>query len=400
MKKTIRFEENDKSVTAYLSGIIDSSSAPQVEEELMLQKQDCPLKEVDINAEGLTYISSAGLRVLLKLRKMQNELKIFNVSAEVYEVLEMTGFTKILSVSKLLRKVSVEGCPLLGRGGHGSVYRIDDETIVKVFEDKSTLEMIDREREFSRKAFIYDIPTAIPFDVVKCGEQLGVVYELINARSLAETINLEPQNLERYAEKYAKVFKQINSVETTDEDGFINVKDAYCGIAEKLNFLFNTEEILILCKIISAVPERRTLIHGDFHPQNILVQNEELILIDMGTLSYGHPIFDLAAVYLVMVFSGKEHEETIQRILGMGYDQSLHIWNHMIKTYFETEDSIELEQINKVIAAFSFVKLALSPAQQTNNMNDAMTKQLAAIVRERLLPNADGIIHMLNNLWF
>ena len=43
------------------------------------------------------------------------------------------------------------------------------------------------------------------------------------------------------------------------------------------------------------MPDCSTLIHGDYHANNILVADDELIMIDMGDVSVGHPIFDFLA---------------------------------------------------------------------------------------------------------
>ena len=72
---------------------------------------------------------------------------------------------------KPMREISVEGCELLGKGGNGAVYRLDDETIVKVyFGARNSLEKIKRNRETTRSAFVQGIPTMITFDTVRVGE--------------------------------------------------------------------------------------------------------------------------------------------------------------------------------------------------------------------------------------
>ena len=74
-----------------LKGRIDSNNAAQVEKELMDKLATEGGTSVDIDAEGLEYISSAGLRVLLRIRKARPGMRIYNVNSEVYEILDMTG---------------------------------------------------------------------------------------------------------------------------------------------------------------------------------------------------------------------------------------------------------------------------------------------------------------------
>ena len=113
-----------------LSGRIDSANAAATEQEIASLLDGYTDAALTVDAEALEYISSAGLRVLLRLRKQHSDMKIVNVCLEVYEVFEMTGFTEMMPISKAYRKVSVEGCEVIGQGANGKVYRIDPDTIV------------------------------------------------------------------------------------------------------------------------------------------------------------------------------------------------------------------------------------------------------------------------------
>ena len=183
-----------------LNGRIDSSNAAPVEEELLEKLKDCKTPSVALDAENLEYISSAGLRVILRLRKQFPELKIINASSAVYEIFEMTGFTEMIPISKGYRKLSVEGCEVIGQGANGKVYRLDKDTIVKVYYKADALPDIHRERELARRAFVLGIPTAIPYDVARVGDSYGSVFELLNAKSFSQLIAEEPENLDKYVE--------------------------------------------------------------------------------------------------------------------------------------------------------------------------------------------------------
>ena len=82
-----------------LSGRLDSSTAPEVEEILLqvADRFDC----VILNMAELEYISSAGLRILkllyMALRKKDGELQLRSVNKLVMEVFEMTGFAGLLT---------------------------------------------------------------------------------------------------------------------------------------------------------------------------------------------------------------------------------------------------------------------------------------------------------------
>ena len=116
-----------------LKGKIDSTNAMEFENEIMAALPD------EIDASQLSYISSAGLRVLLKLKKKVDGITVYNVSPDVYDIFSVTGFDQLLNVKKAFRRISVEGKEIIGKGGNGVVYRLDEETIVKVYSPKYSL---------------------------------------------------------------------------------------------------------------------------------------------------------------------------------------------------------------------------------------------------------------------
>lgn len=91
--------EADKTTLA-LSGRLDTTTAPQLE-EVLIPEFDAA-KEITLDFGELAYVSSAGLRVLLKGEKTakskSSKQTLINVSEEIMEVFEMTGFSDVLSI--------------------------------------------------------------------------------------------------------------------------------------------------------------------------------------------------------------------------------------------------------------------------------------------------------------
>ena len=174
-------------LTIKLNGRIDSTNASSVEEDIMKILGENPDLPVTIDCTALDYISSAGLRVLMKTKKAVKDTKLINVAPAVYDILETTGFTELMDIHKVLKTISVKGCEVIGKGAKGTVYRIDKETIVKTFKPGSDISDIEKERKLARAAFVLGIPTAISYDVVNIeGGGYGSVYELLDASNLAD----------------------------------------------------------------------------------------------------------------------------------------------------------------------------------------------------------------------
>ncbi len=189
---------NDNKINITLSGRVDSSNAPDIEKEIWDSVDFNKCDGITVDAEDLQMISSAGLRVILKMRKLCEDFKVIGVSSDVYEVFDMTGFTEMMKVEKAYRKLSVEGCEILGEGSNGVVYRYDPEIVVKVYRNADALNEIERERKLARRALVLGIPTAIPFDIVKVGDTYGSVFELLNSKSSSKLISAEPEIIEIY----------------------------------------------------------------------------------------------------------------------------------------------------------------------------------------------------------
>lgn len=83
-----------------LEGRLDATTSPAVQEALL--KVAGEYADIELNFAQLTYISSAGLRVMLMMQKQVNRtggtLRLSNVSPAVMEVFEMTGFSSILQI--------------------------------------------------------------------------------------------------------------------------------------------------------------------------------------------------------------------------------------------------------------------------------------------------------------
>ena len=347
---------NDKSISRIiLDGRIDSTNA-QLAEKQIFEGIGTGTEKIIIDAENLEFISSAGLRVILKLRKAYKDIEIVGVSPEVYDVFEMTGFTEMLNIQKGYRKLSVEGCEVLGEGSNGVVYRYDPEIVVKVYRNSNALNEIKRERRLARTALILGIPTAIPFDVVKVGDSYGSVFELLNAKSFSKLIAADPGNRDKYIAEFVELLKRIHSTEVNPED-MEDMKSVAIGWAEFLTDYLPAEQSEKLISLIRAVPERHTMIHGDYHTNNVEMQNGEVLLIDMDTLSYGHPVFELASMFLGFVGFGELDHTVTEKFMKLPYETTKYIWHKSLSLYLETEDEERINEVAEKAMVIGYTRL-------------------------------------------
>ena len=93
----INFTKDNEILKVELDGRLDTTTAPEFES--FLGENYDGKGSIVIDCEKLSYISSAGLRVLLSAqKKTKGAMKLINVCELVMEVFEMTGFADILTI--------------------------------------------------------------------------------------------------------------------------------------------------------------------------------------------------------------------------------------------------------------------------------------------------------------
>ena len=343
----MRFELKEKTLILFLEGELNSYNAERVEQEL---EQTIKGKEFDkliLNFANLQYISSAGLRIILKLKQKYNDLAIEDTSLEVYDVFQMTGFTNLIPIKKALKRVYVSGAEVIGEGFFSTVYRIDKDTIIKVFNRTSDPEQIERELRLAKTAFVLGIPTAISFDIVKVDDKLGVRFEMLDCMSLKNVVVKYPEKLKEYVHKYADLLKKITTTECFDPS-IPDIKQFYLQKIEKIKPFLEEKYYLKAKKLIGDIEDRRTFVHGDCHFKNIMVQNGELILIDMDTLSVGHPIFEFAGIYAPYCAFDEDDPGNTKKFFGIDREDAVRLYNALVDLYFGKDDPVIKDKIKLV----------------------------------------------------
>lgn len=349
-------QEKKEFIRIILSGRIDSINASQVEKEVMDQLDGKDNISIELDASGLEYISSSGLRVILRLRKQYHDISITGVNSGIYEILDMTGFTEMMQVVKAYRVVSVDGCEEIGRGANGTIYRIDRDTVVKVYKNADALEDIRHEREMAKLALVLGIPTAISYDVVRVGESYGSVFELLNASSFSRILAEEPEKMDWCVHEYVNMLKKIHS--TAVPGGKLpDMKEKVLGWVEFLQDHLPEDACRKLRTLIEGVPQDDHMLHGDYHTKNLELQNGEVLLIDMDTLAVGHPIFELGFIYGSFVGFSEVDHEVIRRFQGFDHETGIRFWRKSLAAYLGTDDEEKIREVENKARVIAYIRL-------------------------------------------
>ena len=388
MDVTYRIDKDILYIAA--EGRIDASNAAEAEEKIINIKNNNPGKHIVVDADQLEYISSAGLRVILRLRKEEPKLAIINVASDVYEVFDMTGFTDMVTIEKAYKRMCVDGCEFIAKGANGAVYRYDAETIVKTYFAKDALPEIKQERENARRAFVLGINTAIPYGIVRVGDGYGTVTELLNATSVTKLIRNNPDDMSEAAKYYIDMLKSIHAIQV--EDGEVpDMKETALAWADFVADHIPEAQGKKLRALIEAVPKRNTLMHGDYQTNNIMVQNGEPLLIDMDTLCMGHPVFELGSMFNAFVGYSELNHQNMMDFFGYSFETAGRFWNLALRMYLGTEDKAVCQSVAEKAMIIGYTRMLRRAIRRPNEADSPAKIARCKEMLEMLLNKVNSI---------
>lgn len=348
------YNEDLKELKIEVCKRIDSNNSGEFSKELEQLENNYDINSIVLDMTNTEYLSSSGLRVLLSTKKKYENTSLIGVDSGLYEILDITGMTQIMKCERKIKEYSIDGLEMIARGSTARIYRVDSDTILKVFTSDFDEPKIRREMEVSKEAFVSGIATAIPYEIVKVGDSFGTIYEMVKADTLSVTMHKSNEMNIEWSKKFANFIKEMHKVKL-DTNKFLRSKDRYEGWEKVVLSMVDEESGKIYSELIDSIPEAETFIHGDCHPNNIMIQNGELLLIDMGEASYGSPIGDLMTFGGVRLLADFVPDEVALSLIGMTTSEVKTSWETFVKEYFNV-DGEEYEKINNTLMLYSCIR--------------------------------------------
>ncbi len=354
---TLTPNRHEDRLTVALAGRLDHETAPALIH--LLDRQLDGVTDLVLDFDGLEQVSSVGLRVLLtaqtRMDAAQGSLAVRNVNPAIANVFEITGFSSILDYERRPRSLSVDGLKLIAKGVNGECYKVDEETVLKLYFDHIDESSAAREKRLAKRAFVAGVPTAISYEVVVCGNRRGVLYEMIKADSLSKYLERNVDRLEDVVDLYVGFCRRIHSI-TPGTGLFPDAIAIACGHVEACD-LFNAGQRSAILDRLHRSERRSTLIHWDLHPGNIMMQGDVPCLIDMGDMATGTPSFDLGPIRQILQF----HAETglCEKIIGLDNGIARRVWPMFVARYFNNPPPDELAAIEENVRFYQAIRNVL-----------------------------------------
>jgi thiamine kinase-like enzyme len=112
-----------------------------------------------------------------------------------------------------------------------------------------------------------------------------------------------------------------------------------------------------LSSMMKAIPEPEFMIHGDYHANNVMIQNGEPLLIDMDTLCMGHPVFELGSMFNAFLGYSELDHETTMKFFGYTHETAEKLWNMSLKKYLGTEDEAVCRSVAEKAMVIGYTRM-------------------------------------------
>ena len=279
-----------------------------------------------------------------------------------------------------MKEISIEGCPVIGTGAFGKVYRLNDEIVVKVYNDPENLPLMETEQEMSKRAFVKGIPTAIPFGIARVGAAYGSVFELLDARNCNDFLIAHPEKEDSIIAEYAGIVRKIHTIKSEPGE-FPDTRKVYLGYLACMKSIIPGELYADLADFVSAVPESQYLTHGDIQMKNIMLSGGEMFLIDMNTMSAGDPVFEFSGLYRTYIAFNVYDPDNSKNFLGISRDLASRI-------YFKTAELCGVEPERRDILLLGWLRYLHVVTVELSRPDGFMVKPVLETLR-RLLDGED-----------
>lgn len=201
----------------------------------------------------------------------------------------------------------------IAQGRTAEIYAWDDQHILKLYREWCPPDWVDYEARIARAVYEAGIPSPELGEIIKIDGRRGLIYERLEGISMVQDMKARPWMLFKHAHSLAELQFKIHEKSTM---GLPAYKDRLRYDIDETSYL--TEELRRKVRdMLDHLPDRQTICHGDFHPENVLITKSGPVVIDWMTACSGSPWADVARTNLILTIGVKAAGKEIPLLLRM-----------------------------------------------------------------------------------
>lgn len=197
----------------------------------------------------------------------------------------------------------------------------------------------------AKQAFVKGVPTEISFQLCEAENRPGLMYELVDAKTLLSTLVNNPDDMDKYIKEYVELVKKMHEYDDEGINGIYNKKEVFTFESSVVLKYLPDDCKSKLENIKDIIPDSNMLVHGDPHPANIMLTNRGMIFIDLSDMGIGDEKFDLMYLYRTLILFNQLPDSSY----ALDYEHSEKLWNSFIEEYYKDKDKAYIEKELKII---------------------------------------------------
>lgn len=191
--------------------------------------------------------------------------------------------------------------PCIGTGKTAEIYSLGPDRVVKRFKEQVPRDVVEREVANTRGAVDADLPVPFVYGCTMVDDTPAIIYERVRGTTMLSRLLSRPWTLRQNAHRLARLQTQIHAVQPSE---LRSVRERLRQNIHKASGL-EPEARQCVLSMLETLPQRRAFCHGDFHPENVLLADEPVV-IDWLDAGQGHPAADVARTNILLKFAGQQ----------------------------------------------------------------------------------------------
>lgn len=185
---------------------------------------------------------------------------------------------------------------LIGRGRTAEVFEWGEDKVVKLFMDWYKEDWIIRDAKTEDTVFKSGLPCPGVFGIVEVEGLKGIVYQRIDGKTMLNNVSEKPIKILSCGKDLAQLHYEMHRVQVEGLVPQLGKMVYSISATEKLS----EDQKKKIIEKLSNLPHGQSVCHGDFHPDNIMQNTAESLIIDWSTVTVGNPLSDVARTCLIL----------------------------------------------------------------------------------------------------
>lgn len=186
---------------------------------------------------------------------------------------------------------------LIGKGRTAEVYEYDSDKVIKLFYKSFPDNVIIHEYNIGLALNKLNVNSPFCYEMINYEDRKGIIYHKIKGNSLLDKMISSPFQIIKYSILLANINHDIHKKTTKELPDLYN--HFYNAITKSKDILGNYYDPII--DLLKNMDDGYNICHGDLHPENIMINNQDIFIIDWTNSYYGNSLSDIARSYIMIM---------------------------------------------------------------------------------------------------